>query len=171
MKVQFLEGSFVDFKNQKHTFIVTAVPENTESIAFTGEELDNLIIASDGTCLDCIESAVNEVNSLAFSKKVMFGVSFCHPNDSDKYDLNLGVKIATGKAKCRRTRIGEIAYSSGMLIKYDHIQECLKRYVEVISKHPEYYSKSYAKSLEKYKEYVGNLSDAAVPQQEVISKL
>lgn len=169
MKVQFLEGNLIDFKVQKRTFIVVAVPEDTESIALTGEELNNLVIAADGTCLDCVESAINEVNSLGFSKKVMFGVSFCHPNDSNKYDFNLGLKIAVGKAKCRRTRIGEIAYSSGMLIKYDHIQECLKRYVEVISKHPEYYSKSYAKSLEKYKKYVENLSD--VPQQEVISKL
>ena len=121
---QFLIEKFTDFEKKEHQFTLCATvvrhnskPENLE---------------------------INGVIGL-HPCTIMFGVSFCNPKDVIKEEL--GKKIAYNKALNSKTRIAEVTCSSSMLISTDYINMCLKRLSEVISKHPENFSVSYAKAL------------------------
>jgi hypothetical protein len=157
MKVQFLTQKFIDFAGAERSFTVAAVPEDYVSLPMTPEETADLVYTvanavDTGECeycsaLDCVD----KVNSLEQSKRVVFGVSICHPSDVKNENEELGKKIAEGKAKSSRTRIGEITMTSGMFVSYEYIEMCLKRLAELIARNPENYNISYAKAKEKFK--------------------
>ena len=157
MKVQFLTQKFTDFAGVERSFTVAAVPEDYVSLPITPEETANLVdtvvkAVDNGECEYCSAmTCVDKVNSLEQSKRIVFGVSICHPNDVECENAELGKKIAEGKAKSPRTRIGEITMTSGMFLSYEYIEMCLNRLAELIARNPENYSISYAKAKEKFK--------------------
>lgn len=148
MKTQYFEGSFTNFQGKEQKFIVAAVVVDNGTLAFTANELDEILVRlNNGECPNCVFET-HKVDSMPLFKSIQFGVSFCNPQDT--YNKELGQKIAEGKAKCDRTRIGEIHLTSGMFITWDYIEMCLKRLGECIAKSPEKYSKRYAKDLASY---------------------
>lgn len=159
MKTQFLTKTFVDFAGVERSFTVAAVLENRETIPLTSREAATVHMAiaeGEGKDLECRACAAQEafksIDSMLHTKRVAFGVSFCHPSDMKVENPELGKTIAMGKAKCAKTRIGEINMTSGMFINSEHINLCLERFAELIARNPENYSLSYAIAKEKFEE-------------------
>lgn len=90
------------------------------------------------------------VAAVVDSNGIKFGVSFCHPNDSGRWNEELGKVIAKGRALSDRTTMEQVDVSNAMLMpkKFmgtEYINECLRRLCQVVEQNPGQYCKAYAK--------------------------
>ena len=127
-----VKDSFVDFEGKTHNFIIAAVKTSLENEYGVPEVVQN------------IDELVN-LTTVEVPIGLKIGVSICNPDD--KYDENLGVIKAVGRA----IKSNPVLYTlhSGQLGD-KLIHTFLAQEVEYIKKNPEKYIKGYNNAKDKY---------------------
>ena len=127
-----IKDSFVDFEGKTHKFIIAAVKTSLKN------EYNDIpeVIQSTG---------IMKISSVEVPIGLKIGVSICNPDD--KYDENLGVIKAVGRA----IKSNPVLYAlhSGQLGD-KLIHTFLAQEVEYIKKNPEKYIKGYNNAKDKY---------------------
>lgn len=151
-KVQYISGTFTDFKGQERHFVMAAV-----SI------VDNLAY---------VDMSEGE-NFLGVPKCVSIGVSVCLPYD--KFDEELGKKIAYGKAM-KSTEHRLYATDEG-LINTVMINGLLEQESEYFKKYPGRYLKGYDAYKARYERatriegYIENLDEQAATALNYVAQI
>ena len=110
----------------------------------------NKTVFAEGSFFTADKSHKFIVAAVVNERGIKFGVSFCHPNDSERWNEGLGKVIATGRAVSKRTTMEQIDVSTAMLMpkKFmgdEYINECLKRLCQVVEQSPGKYCAAYVK--------------------------
>jgi len=87
---------------------------------------------------------------LKSSHLVVFGVSFCCPQDMPNYKESLGKEIAFNRAKSAKIPAKRWIALNTTSITRDFMEAVLKAEVEYVQEHPEKFIKGYKEEEEKY---------------------
>lgn len=127
-KVAFVSDSFMDKSGVKHSFVIAAVS-----------------IPVEGTCITVAFDEEGDVNpdsrfsELPITKVVSLGYSFCNAND--QFDLELGKKIAEGRAKKYLDRV-MMTSDSGM-INTRTVDAILSQEADFVKANPQLFIKGF----------------------------
>jgi hypothetical protein len=138
--VEFKTGEFTDFKGKLHKFTVCALVLETS----------DLVLAYP----DCHEHQFKALfkgsQFMESSHLIVFGVSFCCPQDMPNYKESLGKEIAFNRAKSAKIPAKRWIALNTTSITRDFLEEILKSEVEYVQEHPEKFIKGYKEEKEKY---------------------
>lgn len=153
---EFIHDSFVDFEGKEHHFVMCAL---SVVLPKTFEEYKQSNFINPDNNLNFINDSTNiywEIGSHIYdygqdyykpvTKGLALGVAIC--NTDDKFDLEVGKKIALNKAK-NSTPVLYVV-DPGM-INTTMVQGFLKQEAEYLKDNPGKYSKSYKEKEQKYK--------------------
>ena len=138
--VEFKTGEFTDFKGKLHKFTVCALVLETSDLvlAYSDPHTPNLAEFKKGR------------HSMESSHLIVFGVSFCCPQDMPNYKESLGKEIAFNRAKSAKIPAKRWIALNTSSITRDFLEEILKSEVEYVQEHPEKFIKGYKEEKEKY---------------------
>lgn len=129
--VQHLHDSFVDYAGVKHEFVIVAVSQDLSDTDFTITEYTDW----------------DQLDRATITKKVTLGIAFCNP--CDDFDLEQGIKIATGRAY--KSEEGLYSTEKGY-INTELVSAFLAREVVFIKNNPGKYIAGYNKAEQKHHE-------------------
>lgn len=136
----FKTGEFTDFKGKLHKFTVCALVLETS----------DLVLAYP----DCHEHQFKALfkgsQFMESSHLIVFGVSFCCPQDMPNYKESLGKEIAFNRAKSAKIPAKRWIALNTTSITRDFMEAVLKAEVEYVQEHPEKFIKGYKEEEEKY---------------------
>ncbi len=136
---EFKTGEFTDFKGKLHKFTVCALV-----LRFS----DLVLAYLDPHTLNLVEFKKGE-HFMESSHLIVFGVSFCCPQDMPNYKESLGKEIAFNRAKSVKIPAKRWIALNGS-ISESFMEEVLKGEVEYVQNHPEQFIKGYKEEKEKY---------------------
>lgn len=137
---EFKTGEFTDFKGKLHKFTVCALV-----LRFS----DLVLAYLDPHTLNLVEFKKGE-HFMESSHLIVFGVSFCCPQDIPNYKESLGKEIAFNRAKSVKIPAKRWIALNTTSITRDFMEEVLKGEVEYVQEHPEKFIKGYKEEEEKY---------------------
>lgn len=134
-KVAFISDSFMDKSGNKHSFVIAAVSMPVEEICFSmvcpREENE--------TEIKLIPDFNSKFFGLPITKVVSLGYSFCNAND--EFNLELGKKIAEGRAKKYLDRT-MMTSDSGM-INTTTVDAILRQEADFVKANPQLFIKGF----------------------------
>ena len=137
---EFKTGEFTDFKGKLHKFTVCALV-----LRFS----DLVLAYLDPHTLNLVEFKKGE-HFMESSHLIVFGVSFCCPQDIPNYKESLGKEIAFNRAKSVKIPAKRWIALNTTSITRDFMEAVLKAEVEYVQNHPEKFIKGYKEEEEKY---------------------
>ena len=137
---EFKTGEFTDFKGTLHKFTVCALV-----LRFS----DLVLAYLDPHTLNLVEFKKGE-HFMESSHLIVFGVSFCCPQDMPNYKESLGKEIAFNRAKSVKIPAKRWIALNTSSITRDFMEAVLKAEVEYVQEHPEKFIKGYKEEEEKY---------------------
>ena len=137
---EFKTGEFTDFKGKLHKFTVCALV-----LRFS----DLVLAYLDPHTLNLVEFKKGE-HFMESSHLIVFGVSFCCPQDIPNYKKSLGKEIAFNRAKSVKIPAKRWIALNTTSITRDFMEAVLKAEVEYVQEHPEKFIKGYKEEEEKY---------------------
>lgn len=137
---EFKTGEFIDFKGKLHKFTVCALV-----LRFS----DLVLAYLDPHTLNLVEFKKGE-HFMESSHLIVFGVSFCCPQDIPNYKESLGKEIAFNRAKSVKIPAKRWIALNTSSITQDFMEAVLKAEVEYVQEHPEKFIKGYKEEEEKY---------------------
>lgn len=150
-KVNYRVGSFIDYKNVEHKFVIAAVSQMLE----TCKESGTWYSLCRETDYDC-ESVVG------IPKCVRLGIAICNPEDT--FNEQIGLFKAVSRAKNTTTRV--LFTTEIGLIGTDMVNGLLDQEVKHVQQNPGKYIPGYDESAAKYAKhhkaidhYMNNLND------------
>lgn len=151
---EFIHDSFIDFKGKEHHFVICALSQVLPKKFKDYKE--SIYIHPCNKTFDDYEAEVYwEINSYIdeyghdycdeIVKALSLGIAICNPED--KFDLEIGKKIAFEKAKktCPCMYVTELGY-----INTTMVQAFLKQEADYLKDNPGKYIKGYKDSHNKY---------------------
>lgn len=136
----FKTGEFTDFKGKLHKFTVCALVL----------EASNLVLAYPNVYESQLKEFTKGLQPMKSSYLVVFGVSFCCPQDMPNYKESLGKEIAFNRAKSAKIPAKRWIALNTTSITRDFMEAVLKAEVEYVQNHPEKFIKGYKEEEEKY---------------------
>lgn len=136
---EFKTGEFIDFKGKLHKFTVCALV-----LRFS----DLVLAYLDPHTLNLVEFKKGG-HFMESSHLIVFGVSFCCPQDMSNYKESLGKEIAFNRAKSVKIPAKRWIALNGS-ISESFMEEVLKGEVEYVQNHPEKFIKGYKEEKEKH---------------------
>lgn len=136
----FKTGEFTDFKGKLHKFTVCALVWKTS----------NLVLAYPNVYESQLKEFTKGSQPMESSHLIVFGVSFCCPQDVPNYKESLGKEIAFNRAKSAKIPAKRWIALNTTSITRDFMEAVLKAEVEYIQNHPEKFIKGYKEEEEKY---------------------
>ena len=136
----FKTGEFTDFKGKLHKFTVCALVR----------EASNLVLAYPNVYESQLKEFTKGSQPMESSHLIVFGVSFCCPQDMPNYKESLGKEIAFNRAKSAKIPAKRWIALNTSSITRDFMEEVLKSEVEYVQEHPEKFIKGYKEEKEKY---------------------
>lgn len=136
----FKTGEFTDFKGKLHKFTVCALVL----------EVSNLVLAYPNVYESQLKEFTKGSQPMKSSHLVVFGVSFCCPQDMPNYKESLGKEIAFNRAKSAKIPAKRWIALNTTSITRDFMEAVLKAEVEYVQEHPEKFIKGYKEENEKY---------------------
>lgn len=136
----FKTGEFTDFKGKLHKFTVCALVL----------EASNLVLAYPNVYESQLKEFTKGSQPMESSHLIVFGVSFCCPQDMPNYKESLGKKIAFNRAKSAKIPAKRWIALNTTSITRDFMEAVLKAEVEYVQEHPEKFIKGYKEENEKY---------------------
>lgn len=136
----FKTGEFTDFKGKLHKFTVCALVL----------EASNLVLAYPNVYESQLKEFTKGSQPMKSSHLVVFGVSFCCPQDMPNYKESLGKEIAFNRAKSVKISAKRWIALNTTSITRDFMEAVLKAEVEYVQEHPEKFIKGYKEEKEKY---------------------
>lgn len=137
---EFKTGEFTDFKGKLHKFTVCALV-----LRFS----DLVLAYLDPHTLNLVEFKKGG-HFMESSHLIVFGVSFCCPQDIPNYKESLGKEIAFNRAKSVKIPAKRWIALNTSSITRDFMEAVLKAEVEYVQEHPEKFIKGYKEEEEKY---------------------
>ena len=163
----FKTGEFTDFKGKLHKFTVCALVL----------EASNLVLAYPNVYESQLKEFTKGSQPMKSLHLVVFGVSFCCPQDMPNYKESLGKEIAFNRAKSAKIPAKRWIALNTTSITRDFMEAVLKAEVEYVQEHPEKFIKGYKEEEEKYlkkklsKKVDSKLNTTASPEYEKIMHL
>lgn len=163
MKVFSKEGSFKHYEGDNRRYIMVAVVDNLKEKK-DGKPLANLCVVGAET------TGKNDFISTRdwrITKTLSFGIAICHPHD--KFDLEVGKKIAIEKAQ-RNNKIRRcIAFSHHGLLDDCMIEYLLSREMKAFENNPGAFITNYTedKIAAEHKEVVDNFKKSMTADQKI----
>lgn len=136
----FKTGEFTDFKSKLHKFTVCALVL----------EASNLVLAYPNVYESQLKEFTKGSQPMKSSHLIVFGVSFCCPQDIPNYKESLGKEIAFNRAKSAKIPAKRWIALNTTSITRDFMEAVLKAEVEYVQEHPEKFIKGYKEEEEKY---------------------
>lgn len=136
----FKTGEFTDFKGKLHKFTVCALVTETS----------NLVLAHPNVYEGKLQELTKGSQPMESSHLIVFGVSFCCPQDMPNFKESLGKEIAFNRAKSAKIPAKRWIALNTTSITRDFMEEVLKAEVEYVQEHPEKFIKGYKEEEEKY---------------------
>ena len=136
----FKTGEFTDFKGKLHKFTVCALVL----------EASNLVLAYPNVYESQLKEFTKGSQPMESSHLIVFGVSFCCPQDMPNYKESLGKEIAFNRAKSAKIPAKRWIALNTTSITRDFMEAVLKAEVEYVQNHPEKFIKGYKEEEEKY---------------------
>lgn len=138
--VEFKTGEFTDFKGKLHKFTVCALVLETS----------NLVLAYPDFHESKFKELIKGSQPMESSHLIVFGVSFCCPQDMPNYKESLGKEITFNRAKSSKVPAKRWIALNTSSITRDFLEEVLKSEVEYVQEYPEKFIKGYKEEKEKY---------------------
>lgn len=138
--VEFKTGEFTDFKGKLHKFTVCALVLETS----------DLVLAYPDCSEHKFKALFKGSQFMESSHLIVFGVSFCCPQDMPNYKESLGKEIAFNRAKSAKIPAKRWIALNTTSITRDFMEAVLKTEVEYVQEHPEKFIKGYKEEEEKY---------------------
>ena len=136
----FKTGEFTDFKGKLHKFTVCALVT----------EASNLVLAYPNVFESQLKAFIKGLQPMESSHLVVFGVSFCCPQDMPNYKESLGKEIAFNRANSSKIPAKRWIALNTTSITQDFMEAVLKLEVDYVQEHPEKFIKGYKEEEEKY---------------------
>ena len=128
-RIEYRFGEFVDFAGRQRKYVVAAVSELLDDKHYVAINVCGLIKIQDPVC-----------------KRVSLGFAICSPED--KWDEELGKKIALGKAIKRPSRV--LYASHAGMINTDVVNALINQEMKFIEKAPSTVFKGYETAEKKW---------------------
>lgn len=140
-RIEYEYGTFLDYNQKVRYYTVAYVIVNEGKLAFTSEEITNLITnLGNENCLSCALDK-SKPNSTWTDLSLYVGLAITRADDT--YNVELGKRIALGKALNSRSRAFECNISSEYSHDIHYLFSIMDHLSEVISLHPERFCKAY----------------------------
>lgn len=172
--IETITSEFVDYKGEKHYFIIAAISQNFPKFLNIDKNSNNVKIGNDRTPVfyevnEYIEGYGTTEYSISITKSLRIGISICNP--VDKFNKSIG------KAKAiARARISDpvLFVKNAGLINSKVVRALLEQESEYLKNNPELLIKGYKESKLRYERnhQMENLEKSFTPvERDIAEKL
>lgn len=169
-KVMYKSDKFTDWLGQEHPFVVAGVVVAHEE----GLVLANIEPVCENSRKYCVVP-VQENNGDGHLRKSLFlGVAICNPKDKDRFNEELGRKIAYNKALCGKLSLRWLATDISGMMTDSLVEFVVNQEAEFVAAHPENFINGYMEAKLRYEEKQQarqEFTELSGPEQEVVKVL
>lgn len=172
--IETITSEFVDYKGEKHYFIIAAISQNFPKFINIDKNSNNVKIGNDRTPVfyevnEYIEGYGTTEYSISITKSLRIGISICNP--VDKFNKSIGKAKAIARA---RMSDPVLFVKNAGLINSKVVRALLEQESEYLKNNPELLIKGYKESKLRYERnhQMENLEKSFTPvERDIAEKL
>lgn len=172
--IETITSEFVDYKGEKHYFIIAAISQNFPKFLNIDKNSNNVKIGNDRTPVfyevnEYIEGYGTTEYSISITKSLRIGISICNP--VDKFNKSIGKAKAIARA---RMSDPVLFVKNAGLINSKVVKALLEQESEYLKNNPELLIKGYKESKLRYERnhQMENLEKSFTPvERDIAEKL
>lgn len=172
--IETITSEFVDYKGEKHYFIIAAISQNFPKFLNIDKNSNNVKIGNDRTPVfyevnEYIEGYGTTEYSISITKSLRIGISICNP--VDKFNKSIGKAKAIARA---RMSDPVLFVKNAGLINSKVVRALLEQESEYLKNNPELLIKGYKESKLRYERnhQMVNLEKSFTPvERDIAEKL
>lgn len=172
--IETITSEFVDYKGEKHYFIIAAISQNFPKFLNIDKNSNNVKIGNDRTPVfyevnEYIEGYGTTEYSISITKSLRIGISICNP--VDKFNKSIGKAKAIA---CARMSDPVLFVKNAGLINSKVVRALLEQESEYLKNNPELLIKGYKESKLRYERnhQMENLEKSFTPvERDIAEKL
>lgn len=172
--IETITSEFVDYKGEKHYFIIAAISQNFPKFLNIDKNSNNVKIGNDRTPVfyevnEYIEGYGTTEYSISITKSLRIGISICNP--VDKFNESIGKAKAIARAKMSDP---VLFVKNAGLINSKVVRALLEQESEYLKNNPELLIKGYKESKLRYERnhQMVNLEKSFTPvERDIAEKL
>lgn len=172
--IETITSEFVDYKGEKHYFIIAAISQNFPKFLNIDKNSNNVKISNDRTPVfyevnEYIEGYGTTEYSISITKSLRIGISICNP--VDKFNESIGKAKAIARA---RMSDPVLFVKNAGLINSKVVRALLEQESEYLKNNPELLIKGYKESKLRYERnhQMVNLEKSFTPvERDIAEKL
>ena len=172
--IETITSEFVDYKGEKHYFIIAAISQNFPKFLNIDKNSSNVKIGNDRTPVfyevnEYIEGYGTTEYSISITKSLRIGISICNP--VDKFNKSIGKAKAIARA---RMSDPVLFVKNAGLINSKVVRALLEQESEYLKNNPELLIKGYKESKLRYERnhQMENLEKSFTPvERDIAEKL
>lgn len=172
--IETITSEFVDYKGEKHYFIIAAISQNFPKFLNIDKNSNNVKIGNDRTPVfyevnEYIEGYGTTEYSISITKSLRIGISICNP--VDKFNKSIGKAKAIARA---RMSDPVLFVKNAGLINSKVVRALLEQESEYLKNNPELLIKGYKESKLRYERnhQMENLEKSFTPvERDIAEKL